>query len=276
MKNLFEIASGTTAGKDHRFSGKNNQDAVYSRITDDFIVGVVCDGCGSSKHSEVGAKIGCRLILQAVADQLHRSGQLQLKRVQNDILAELYVIAKSMGDSLSEVVTDYFLFTTVGVVISDSGASFFSLGDGIIIVNGEITQIGPFPNNEPPYLAYGIVHSSLQDTSPELLQFQINRHIPIGELNSFLIGSDGAVDINRVSNRTLPGKTELVGLISQFWESDRFFNNPDNVNRRFRLINEDHMRPNWETRRVFTESGLLSDDTTILVGRRKRQEKGEV
>lgn len=285
MKDLFEIACGTTAGKDHRFCGKNNHDAVFYQMTEDYFVGVVCDGCGSSKHSEVGAKIGVRFMVQSIIrqiPQLSKHGKDRettpvslWERVRHDVLSEISILAKKMGNSFSQVVTDYFLFTTVGVLITPVDAHFFSLGDGVIIINGEIIQVGPFSDNAPPYISYGLVDSSLGSSDPELLKFKIQRIMGIGQLNSFMIGSDGAVDIGKVADRHLPGKTEPVGPVSQFWENDRFFTNPDNINRRLRLINGEHIKPDWETRRVFTESGLLADDTTILVGRRKQQIEGE-
>ena len=62
LRETFEIAVGTVIGRDHRVSGKNNQDAFCCLMADHLIVAVVCDGCGSSPHSEVGAKIGAKII----------------------------------------------------------------------------------------------------------------------------------------------------------------------------------------------------------------------
>src|SRR3989344_4903992 len=150
MGSRFEIAGGTTAGRDHRTSGKNNHDAYHYRVEGNLLVGVVCDGCGSSKHSEVGAKIGARLVVQAIVRQLRRLEETQYRplteevqplpsfweSVRQEVLTELRALAGRMGDSLSAVVNDYFLFTTIGAIVTRYGASFFSLGDGVIIVNG--------------------------------------------------------------------------------------------------------------------------------------------
>jgi len=54
--NQFEYASGSIIGRNHVLAGKNNQDAYHISVNERFIAVVVCDGCGSGKHSEVGAK----------------------------------------------------------------------------------------------------------------------------------------------------------------------------------------------------------------------------
>jgi serine/threonine protein phosphatase PrpC len=73
LANQFEYASGSIIGRNHVFAGKNNQDAYRIVANEKFIIAVVCDGCGSGKHSEVGAKLGARLVINAIADLLNQS-----------------------------------------------------------------------------------------------------------------------------------------------------------------------------------------------------------
>lgn len=274
MKDLFEIAGGTIIGKDHLLVGKNNQDAFHFSINDDAVIAVVCDGCGEGKNSEVGARVGAKLITKTIAQATDRlpgredSAQFW-ERIRQDVLAQLRVLANAMDKSLSQVILDYFLFTVVGVIINPKNLVTFSLGDGLIIVNEEAVPLGPFPNNEPPYLTYGITGSSITDKNPELLQFKINSIINTDDVQSILIGTDGVLDLMRVAELNVPGKDEVVGSISQFWENDRYFKNPDMVRRKLSLINREVIRPDWKNEKIVKENGLLPDDTTLVVIRKK-------
>ena len=274
----FEFARGSTTGRDHRETNKNNHDATHWYDVPEFSVNVVCDGCGSGRHSEVGAAIGARLVVNAIVDGMKRSfgpagprnhldGYPFWERVRQDVLAEMRVLINRMGGSFSETVKDYFLFTVVGAVLSPAGATFFSLGDGIVIVNGEATRLGPFPGNKPPYLAYALVDNSAID--PAEVRFTIVSHHEIGKVYSFLIGTDGVDDLIGAAALKVPGKDEDVGPVAQFWSDDRFFSNPFAIDRRLTLIGRDLQAIDWKNQKVNRENGRLKDDTTLIVGRRQ-------
>jgi len=275
--NGFEFACGSVIGRDHREANKNNHDSGHWHIASDFSVAVVCDGCGSGKHSEVGAAIGARLVVAAIVNTIGKfkssdskdrlGGYPFWERVRQDVLAEMRVLINRMGGSFSETVKDYFLFTVVGAVLSPVGVSFFSLGDGIVIVNGAIVRLGPFPRNEPPYLAYALVENSVID--PKGVEFNIVSHHEIGTINSFLLGTDGVGDLIEAADTKVPGKDELVGPINQFWTDDRFFSNPFMIGRRLALIGRDTQTIDWKRQKMERENGILKDDTTLIVGRRQ-------
>jgi len=274
MKDLIDIASGTVTGKDHRRDGKNNHDGCHYEFGSDYLIAVVTDGCGSGKHSEVGAKVGACMIVHAAAQLINYFGQdnTYWERVRQVVLAQLRMLARQMGRSLTETVNNFLLFASVGVVMNRYHAVFFSLGDGYIVVNGTIFQLGPFPGNAPPYLSYGMVKSSLENNAPEQLRFTLNLPIPTGEIDSFLIGTDGLGNLINATGECIPGKDEPIGPISQFWEEDRYFTNPDNVRRRLTLINREYIRPDWEAGVLQRICGHLPDDTTLIVGRKRRSE----
>jgi len=286
MKEMFEVASGSIAGREHVSSGRNNQDARNFLNGDRAVIAVVCDGCSggenSGRHSEVGAKIGARLVVESISRRIEAADSTSpllsesavsnlLEYVRQDVLAELRVLALAMGGSLSQTVNDYFLFTVFGALITQEASVLFSVGDGVFFVNGEMLKVGPFPANEPPYLAYGgLVDSSLGEIHPELTRFQVHGIIPTGDVQSILIGSDGVNDLVNVAERRMPGKEEIVGPISQLWEEDRYFKNFDMIRRKLARINRESIRANWEEGRVVREVGLLPDDTTIVVIRRRK------
>lgn len=276
MKEVFEIIAGSITGNDHRWSGKNNQDAFCYRTDEKNIIAVVCDGCSEGKHSEVGAQIGAKLIVQSLRKNLgpiDSRGLVEAVEIsRQETINQLKGLASAMeGDNLPQLITDYFLFTVIGVVINPAMTMIFSLGDGLYTINGMTFRLGPFLNNEPPYLAYGgLANSSLGETNPGLLRFQINEVIPTDFVNTILIGTDGVVNLIESAGLKIPGKEEVVGEISQFWLDDRYFANWDMVRRKLFLANREVVQPVWLEQRFAREKGLLPDDTTLLVIRRKK------
>lgn len=272
----YEVAFGTVTGRDHVHGLRNNQDALAVEERPEGIVAVVCDGCSSGAHSEVGAQLGARLIAAELAASLGHFNRSDLwypaERARLNVLVLLRLLAKAMAGSFSQIVNDYFLFTIVAAVIGKERTIVMGIGDGMYAVNGMVTTIGPFANNAPPYLAYSLTGSSLADQRSELLQFNLYETMPTDALNSLMIGTDGVGDIIRARDRTLPGRTELVGTLDQFWESDRYFSeNPFLLSRRLNQINPSQpvvrVREDGSTERF---EGLLPDDTTLVVARRRK------
>ncbi len=268
----FEIATGSVIGRDHTRGLRNNQDAFASRFTEEFGVVVVCDGCSSGAHSEVGAHLGAQLIAEEFFAALSIERYDVVERARQNVLAQLRVLAKAMGGSFTQVVNDYFLFTTLVAVVKPRNTYIFGIGDGVFALNGDVTVIGPFPGNAPPYLAYDLTGSSLADQRPELLRFTTHTVLPTSELDSLLIGTDGIADILRTGEQTLPGRTELVGNLNQFWVNDRYFgDNPFLVSRRLNQINPSQpitrLREDGGIERF---EGLLPDDTTMAIIRRQK------
>lgn len=255
MKDVFELAAGSVAGRDHRLEGRNNQDAAHMLQLPQATVAVVCDGCGSGRHSEVGAALGSRLIVQAIVendlDKLNEPAFWEA--IREHVLRDLDALARRMGGPRPAILEEFFLFTVVGAVMVPAGAAFFSLGDGLIVVNGERIPLGPFPNNAPPYLGYGTQ------------SFTVHRTLPTDTVDHFLIGTDGVFDLVAAADKPLPGKDDLVGPIERLWTDDRFFANPDRLRRHLALANRDVVRGDRH------ERGLLSDDTTIVAGRRRKE-----
>lgn len=281
MDDIIEFARGSIVGRDHLYIGtgrrkvlvgKSNQDAYLIFFTRDYFLALVLDGCGSGAHSEVGANEVAALLMQAFENYLryHVPGVAMFDRVRQDVLAEIRVRANSMGSSLSRIINDYYLFTVMGTYIDRSHTVVFSLGDGVFFVNGEMTEIGPFPKNEPPYMAYAITGSPLTNEHSELLNFQIQREFSTDDLQTLLIGTDGVPYLIEAENQTIPGRTELVGPVSQFWTEDKYYSNPFALQRRLNMINRDHVSADWESRKIIEECGRLRDDTTLVVIRRKK------
>jgi len=106
------------------------------------------------------------------------------------------------------------------------------------VVDGAATRLGPFPGNEPPYLAYGLL-------APDGPRFVLNAVAPRAAIGTLLVGSDGAADL-----------LERQPL-DELWSEDRYFANPDAVRRRLTVL----------TRPSAAGPGL-ADDATLVVVRR--------
>lgn len=260
----YEIAGGTVTGRSHVLSGKPNQDAHAWLCRGEVLVAVVCDGCGSSAHSEVGAQLGARLCTARLAARLAEGAALDdpalWDGLRGDVLGTLGALGAAMGGRLADTVADHFLFTVVGLAFRGDEGCVFAAGDGIAAVDGAVTRLGPFPGNEPPYLAYGLLSASAPG-------FSVVRTFT--GARSALLGTDGAADLADLAARPLPGGGAEVGPLSQLWEQDRYFENGDALRRRLALVNREVTRPRWDERRIERDVGLLGDDTTVVVVRRK-------
>ena len=168
MTTQFEIAGGTVTGREHYRLRANGQDAYHIVRRGETSVAIVCDGCGdpASRHSEVGAVLGARMIAQRLAGVLSsEAGRLAtaeeaerlLEQVRREMLVSLRKLARGMSEDPVEAISECLLFTVVGCAITGEYAAFFSLGDGMIIVNDLHVKIGPYPDNAPPYLAYALL-----------------------------------------------------------------------------------------------------------------------
>lgn len=267
----FQLAGGSVAGRDHRRGvPKNCQDAYCIRTGRTAITAIVADGCGSSERSEVGAGIAVEQLstfLHELLDRGFRPGKQLLERARQDLLSHMRVLAKSMGPSLSKVVNRFFLFTLLGTIVTNDTTLSFALGDGIVVINGEVIVLEPEIGNQPIYLGYALTGSELTDHAPERLEFQVVYALPTTKVDHFLLGSDGATEIMNRANDCLPGRDEQLGPISQFWETDRVFGTRLAIQTRLNLMARDRYRITAGGRAML-DGGKLSDDTTVVVGRR--------
>lgn len=279
MKEDFLITCGSVTGREHRLVGKNNQDSCYFIKTDEIIIATVCDGCSAGAHSEFGAQLGANMVAQTIYRYRNYflQGQTAIAKpwlwqtIRDDLLARIRVLALELGPSLARTINDYFLFTILGTVITHERTIIFSLGDGLYCLNGEVKQLGPFSGNQPPYLAYALVESEID---PSLLFFSLEENFPTDWLDSLVLGTDGVADFILAAKIPIPGQERLIGQLSQFWQEESFFTNPDKIRRQLSLANRDIMKFDKHGE-VNQFNGQLPDDTTLIVIKQKRQKAGE-
>lgn len=260
MSQQVQLVGGSTIGRDHRIVPKNNQDSWAVWQTEDLAVAIVADGCGSGRYSEIGSKLGVQLLGSYLEKEYTSIGSFSWRQVQQALLSNIDILARAISGDYRQVIEDYFLFTLVGVVIDSEFATFFAVGDGTIFVNGQQMMLGPFPGNMPPYISYNLVCEKVA-VDAESIQLRPILQIPVGELKTFLIATDGIDDYIRREGDSLPGLEKVVESIQCFWDDDKYFRrNPELLSRQLKLAGRD-----WPQRSP--EPGLLRDDTTVIVGR---------
>jgi hypothetical protein len=269
MKRLFQVASGSITGRNHALIGKNNQDAYYSSSDETATIALVSDGCSGGEHSEVGAKLGVRIVAEAIISHL-REHKEEInsdfwQKVRQQTLIQLETITKIIigKNEFLPTISDYFMFTIVGTIITTKETTIFSIGDGVVAINGQIKLItSRIASHAPPYLGYSLCGHS------EWSQIQIHHQCPTEQIQSILIGTDGVNDLIEAEDNQIPSKAEKVGEIAHFWQDDRYFCNPDMIRRRLSLINREIIKPDWQNQQLNKQCGLLTDDTTLIVIRR--------
>ncbi|QDE86631.1 protein phosphatase 2C domain-containing protein [Myxococcus xanthus] len=258
----FDIAAASVLGREHARAGRNNQDALCIRASEHGLVAVVTDGCGSQPCSELGAQLGARRLARAALVRLADGERVDeptfLPGLREDVLCLLSELRADLG---REVMGD-FLFTVVGAVVTSSLTLVFSAGDGVWALNGEVHPLGPFPGNAPPYLAYALMHGEDVALTPRAL-------VPTEDVHALLLGTDGVADLERLATTRMPAGDELVGPLSRLWMEDRYFANPDALRRRLALLNREAVRADFASQQLSRTPGLLPDDTTLVVLRRR-------
>lgn len=227
---MFDIAAGSVAGTSHQRAGRNSQDGFAFERRGDVIVAVVTDGCGSAKHSEVGAKAGARIAARALLDVAESR---EWDRAAASIVASLRSFGSMLGDDARSVAEEFLLFTIVAAVITPGQTTILSAGDGVYAINGERCVIGPFDNNAPPYLGYAV----FDGTEARLV---VEHELATPRVESIALATDGATALDD---------------LDAVCEGDLVFRNPDAIRRRLFLLT----RP---------QSARLDDDTTVVVLRR--------
>ena len=274
---LFQIAGGSIVGRRHLGSknlliGKNNQDALNCVKSSDCIIAVVSDGCGSSSQSEIGSQMVCEWVCKLIPEYLNSGYEINemWPNLKNDIIANIKTIAQNMSGNFIDNIMEKFLFTILGCIITPENVFIFSVGDGVYFINDKIYNLGPFPHNAPPFIAYDCIPSTLFMNGPiENLDFNIQIY-DTDSVESILIGTDGVLDLIKASDKKVPGKDETIGDISQFWTSDIYFKNSDALRRRLAVINREYQGQKEVAGHniLIDEHGPLGDDTTMVVLRK--------
>ena len=258
----IRAVGASVTGRAHRLAGRNNQDAWYVARGDGAVVAVVCDGCGSGGHSEVGARLGARLVANAVLRRLddgRACDDALLEEARVEVRERLRALADALGGG-REVILSHLMFTVVGAAITRAGeVCLFHLGDGVLCDGADRFTLGPYPDNAPPYLGHALLAAP---ESPET-RFTVARRRPRAEATAILLASDGAAEWDAIAARPLPGTRESLGPLVRLLADERYLAHPDALRRRLTLAARDHAC--LAAGDLVRSAGLLDDDTTIVL-----------
>lgn len=196
----FRILEGSIIGREHVRLWKNNQDSVRLGETklrqQTYYYGVICDGSFSGAYSETGANLlssfivnEIPLILKAESD-LNKVPQFLFHRC----VGYLWSIAGQtiVGDYYKTIsfIKEHLLCTVIGFIMDEQNGVIFSAGDGVIIINDEITVIDQ--DNMPMYLAYQLIDRAyLKLPGGQLPENFVTQAIIMANVKRLAIGSDG-------------------------------------------------------------------------------------
>lgn len=219
---------------------------------------VVCDGCGSGESSEVGARVGARLALGAISKRIGSridgigrdpmggsddggssdpTTETFWTAVRAEVVGAFEQLARSMPGSREQIVHDYFLFTTIAAVMVGDAIAVWAIGDGVYAIDGRVRELGPFANNQPPYLAYDLVGN------PQ------GAHLEIAHGDSVIVATDGVGEVG----------------VDRFAGVDRFVTHPDALRRHLALLARGEERIDWTARRVVRTPAALQDDGAVAM-----------
>jgi hypothetical protein len=233
MDTNCQIAAASVIGREHRRTDRPCQDAFAVRRGERAVVAVVCDGCGSGAHSELGARLGANLLAAALVRRLDRGEAVAAvatwRGACDEVVARLAGLVPLLGDDARAAIARHLLFTVLAAAVTADGAAILAIGDGVIVVDG-VPRVLEADDNAPAYLGYELLGApaALELTAPP-------------SPSSIVLGTDGA----------LPLLGELVALDGD----DRLFTHPDALRRKLAIAGR--------------EPGLLGDDATVVALRRR-------
>lgn len=211
MVDKILTAYGTTAGSVHKNphgpGATNNQDAVQPILVNGKVVGgVICDGCGSMPHSEIGSQFGVKAIADIVANEHAKKKPIQWDEVTKKALEQIKRVArlyKSKAETLEDVIKNYFQFTVIITVVCDDKVIVAACGDGVFVHDDDVWEIEIPIKNSPPYLAYNLIPSRYK-AHPDYLDIWHVDSVPLEEIKkSIIIGSDGLSELASASTNDL-------------------------------------------------------------------------
>jgi hypothetical protein len=275
----FEFAYGSVMGSDHKLYGKNCQDYGNIRLGNDVVVGIVADGCGSAEHSEVGARIVTEAILADLFYYLSTHAEIYkydvnkipkeqiLKKVDQSVELALLTVFRYYKDN--HIDTNDLLTTIVGFIILPEYSWFFVYGDGMIEINGVWESVITDELGYPQYPIYNVMNN--KPAVPQLTTISKTKN-----LFTFSVGTDGVRYLLDAfpKGKTYPGKKELVEPGCTLLHKDSNFSNIEGLQTTLQKLNRDSVTIDREKDRLVKHKGLLNDDTTLIVGRRKLDAEG--
>jgi hypothetical protein len=247
----FAAVGGGAIGRAHARAYRNAQDAFAIAAGRDAIVLAVTDGCSSGAATEVGAALGARWLAENTARVAREEtdGAARAAAVTAGLVAFLAKVRSALGATSESdpcVVGDLLLFSFLVALVEPERTLVFGVGDGVVMVNGDVHALDAGPENAPDYAAYALL-------GPGSATPRVHHDGATSDLTSVLVATDGALDLERHAATAIDGVPQ--GGLAQFTREARYVKNPSLVQKRLNVLGPIH--------------GRLSDDTTIALAVRR-------
>lgn len=249
---LWGVAGGSVVGREHVRLGRNNQDAWGIASFGDLTVAAVADGCSSGAHSEVGAWLAVRWLLAQVPALWRAAGERVdselAERACDGLLDGWQTVLEPLAacESAATVVGELFLSTLLVAVADREAVLVFGVGDGLVLVDDGAIELAAGADNAPPYLAYRLLPEALVRGGTAAAAPRVHLEAAAGSLRRIVLATDGCVP--------LLADGRLADLLGE----RRIFTNRSLVQKRLRQASQ--------------ETGLLTDDATLVVLERSGEE----
>ena len=236
--NTKGATSAAVIGARHLRVARNGQDAAAVWWAGTAGAIVVCDGCSAGAHSEVGARLASQLVIARLASVRTIDAEMW-SELRAELVAEIGRIVERMPGDRVQALHDHFLFTIVAAAWRGDDVAVWAVGDGAYALGDRITTLGPFDDNQPPYVAYDLLGMAAP------AHFVVER----GGCGSALVATDGIEDVE------------------PFLAMDRFLANPDALRRQLAVQARAGERIDWGAQRIERTPAALQDDGAIALMR---------
>lgn len=250
----LRATSAAVVGARHLRAARNGQDAAATWLGEAAGAIVVCDGCGAGASSEVGARLGARLVIAALARRLAAGARPEDPSLWASVRIEVAGVLSGLADAMlaeatpgarDQLVHDHLLFTIVAAAVAGDEAAVWAIGDGAFAIDGRVRELGPFADNQPPYLAYDLLGM------PQVAHLEVATGAA-----TIVVATDGVAELG----------ADLG--ISARDDVERFLAHPDALRRQLVLHARARERVDWEARRIARSPAALQDDGAIAILRR--------
>jgi Protein phosphatase 2C len=236
----ISTACAAVVGARHLRIGRNGQDAAAAWAGEGAGAIVVCDGCSAGASSEVGARLGAQLVIGSLQAALSAGARPSMlwPGVREELVATLDKLAGAMPGDRERVVHDHFLFTIVAAAWRDDEVAVWALGDGGYALGDRSCVLGPFADNQPPYVGY------------DLLGARQPAHLEVADARcgSVIVATDGAAELG------------FDGFLAS-----RFVRHPDALRRQLAVFARASERVDWDERRIQRTPAALQDDGAVAI-----------
>ncbi|WP_139538374.1 PP2C family serine/threonine-protein phosphatase [Klebsiella spallanzanii] len=138
----WRIYASSVIGGSHRQNNRPCQDAFCFRNVGDRLVAVVCDGAGSAAHSEQGAALVARELVEGLAKFTAVPDEKQLVTLAESVREGVLLQARERGLSAGD-----FACTVVAAWLGDTASAVLHIGDGVAALTIDAEQHLSLPEN---------------------------------------------------------------------------------------------------------------------------------